>query len=230
MVNTQSTDACMVKPHRCGLKVWWGIVSLRLCIYFKSKIYKLPSAVRCSCLDYLPKENMAVKNSCVCVLYCIRLTPRSRAGWKKQGRRHSEMRSAEPMQWGGQWHCFTTSICPQSTAEKREWWLDRQTNSLSAWQLRKMGLWLWQNACALYITPWLNEDKVNVIIYKHVTLPAGGTLVYRLTAYSNVLSRINKKGDISYPPAFSDACQFKPTIKSRLYSERQDWNYVSYWP
>lgn len=86
MADTQSTDACMGKPHRCGWKVWGGIVSLGLCIYFKSKIYKLPSAVGCSRLDYLPRENMAVKNSCVCVLHCIRLTPRSLAGWKNRVR------------------------------------------------------------------------------------------------------------------------------------------------
>lgn len=127
----------------------------------------------------------------MCVLHCICLTPRSLGGWKKQGQRHSEMRSAEPKQRGGQWHCFITSICPQSTAEKREWWLDRHTNSLSAQQLRKMGLWLWRSVCALCITLWLTEDKINVIIYQHVTLPAGGTLVYcNTTTIANPLFQI----------------------------------------
>lgn len=146
LVHTPNTDARMEKPHRCGWKVWWGIVSLGLCIYFKSKIYNLPSAVGCSRLDYLPRENIAVKNSCVCVLHCIRLTPRSLAGWK------NKVRSI--LRWGqlSQSIEVASDIASPPPFAPRAW----QKGDSSDWTgtnihfLRKMGLWILvtHGACA----------------------------------------------------------------------------------
>lgn len=189
MVDTQSTDACMGKPHRCGWKVWWGIVSLGLCIYFKSKIYKLPSAVGCSRLDYLPRENMAVKNSCVCVLHCIRLTLRSLAGWKNRVR--------NTQRWGQLSHSREVAsdiaspppFAPraQQKRDSSDWAGTYTFTFCTATEKNRHG------ACASYVTLWPAEDKVNVIFYAHVTLPAGGTSVYYIMYY-----------DKNYWPLISD--------------------------
>lgn len=57
---------------------------LSSCIYFQFRIYKLPSAVGCAHADYLPRENIAVKNSCVRLLSSLRLTPWSLAEWENR--------------------------------------------------------------------------------------------------------------------------------------------------
>lgn len=115
------------KPHRCGWKVWWGIASLGLCIYFKSKIYKLPSAVGCSHLDYLPRENMAVKNSCVCMLHCIRLTPRSLAGWKNRVRSTQRWGQLSQSREVASDIASPLPFAPRAQQKKRQQWLDRHT-------------------------------------------------------------------------------------------------------
>lgn len=88
-------------------------VSSGLCIYFQSKIYKLPSAVGCACLDYLHRENMAVKNSCVRGLCCVCLTSWSLAGW--------ENRVGGSERWGhneAEWDLEVVSdtVCPPPLA------------------------------------------------------------------------------------------------------------------
>lgn len=57
---------------------------LSSCIYFQFRIYKLPSAVWCAHADYLPRENIAVKNSCVRVVSSVRLTPWSLSEWENR--------------------------------------------------------------------------------------------------------------------------------------------------
>ncbi len=58
---------------------------LSSCIYFQFRIYKLPSAVGCAHADYLPRENIAVKNSCVCTELCPS-DPVVTGRMRKQGR------------------------------------------------------------------------------------------------------------------------------------------------
>ncbi len=72
--------------YRCVL--WTaGVVRhyfLSSCIYFQFRIHKLPSAVWCAHADYLPRENIAVKHSCVRVLSSVRLTPWSLTEWESR--------------------------------------------------------------------------------------------------------------------------------------------------
>lgn len=111
-VNTRQKKKKRKRSDSCFLEKSSILVFVHVFI-FLSKIYMLPSAIGCARPDYLLREYMAVKNSCLRAGRVCLCDPRAVGRMGKRAPCHREMRSAVPrLAWGVGANPVTSSSRP----------------------------------------------------------------------------------------------------------------------